>query len=298
VFGHPPLPLGYGARMHPLALSWMGRLAGRIPVRGVPRLLFTSYARASSLPAPTTTTSRHGDRFHVDFSSFLEWQLWAFGAYEPNVAELLSRLVRPGDIAVDVGANVGIHTVRLAKLVGATGHVFAVEPASDLADRLRTNLALNAATNVTVVQAAAGSGAEDFATLHRPPGDARNQARSSVVEKASLSGARQQVPVVRIDDLAASSANVKLIKIDVEGAELDVLEGAASTIATHRPSLVCEIAVENALAVTEFLHQFGYSLLEISVRRGTFLHRRGVMLREPGHRSRRSFDALAQPVST
>ena len=110
-------------------------LGQRVPLRGPARLLFSSYARAPHRPGKSVgkLATATGDVFDVDLSSFLEWQLWAFGSYEMHFAELLRRLAGPGDRCVDVGANVGVHTVRLAKLAGRDGEVIAIEPDPELA---------------------------------------------------------------------------------------------------------------------------------------------------------------------
>ena len=105
-------------------------LGKRVPLRGPARLLFSSYARTRYQPhrSVSRVITEVGDVFDADLSSTLEWQLWAFGRYEPHFAELFRLLVRPGDRCVDVGANVGVHTVRLAKLAGQDGEVIAIEP--------------------------------------------------------------------------------------------------------------------------------------------------------------------------
>ena len=108
--------------MPSLAMSPLAPVLGqRIPLRGPARLLFSSYSRTRHRPGKSVEKLKTvtGDVFDVDLSSFLEWQLWAFGGYERHFAPLFSRLVGPGDQCIDVGANVGVHTVRLAKLAGA-----------------------------------------------------------------------------------------------------------------------------------------------------------------------------------
>ena len=109
-------------------------LGQRVPLRGPARMLFSSYARTRYQPQKSVTrvTTAAGDIFDADLSSTLEWQLWAFGGYEKHFAELFGYLVRPGDRCVDVGANVGVHTVRLARLVGGDGEVIAIEPDPDV----------------------------------------------------------------------------------------------------------------------------------------------------------------------
>src|ERR1700761_3179844 len=121
-----------------LAKSPLAPILGqRIPLRGPARLLFSSYARTRYQPEQSVTrvTTQDGDIFEADLSSTLEWQLWAFGGYEPHFAELFGHLVRPGDRCVDVGANVGVHTVRLARLAGRDGEVIAIEADPDAVRR-------------------------------------------------------------------------------------------------------------------------------------------------------------------
>jgi hypothetical protein len=115
-------------------------LGQRVPMRGPARMLFSSYARTRYRPQECVTrvTTVAGDTFDADLSSALEWQLWAFGGYRKHVAELFGYPVRPGDRCVDVGANIGVHTVRLARLVGDDGEVMAITGRARLAlDRVQ-----------------------------------------------------------------------------------------------------------------------------------------------------------------
>src|SRR6266702_4368271 len=144
--------------MPSLAKSPLAPILGqRVPLRGPARMLFRSYARTCYQPGMCVErlTTKSGDLFDADLSSFLEWQLWAFGGYEQHFAELFSCLVSPGDRCVDVGANIGVHTVRLAKLAGTGGSVIAIEPDPDVAERARRNIALNGLGNTRVLDAAA-----------------------------------------------------------------------------------------------------------------------------------------------
>jgi FkbM family methyltransferase len=243
-------------------------LGQRIPLRGPARLLFSSYARTRYQPEESVTrvTTQAGDIFDADLSSTLEWQLWAFGRYEEHLAELFGHLVRPGDRCVDVGANVGVHTVRLARLAGRDGEVIAIEPDPDVAQRARRNIALNGLSNVRVSNAAASELAGEM-RLYRPGPQDTNRARASLMHHPYLTGPTTTVPVVTIDDVCAG-APVALIKIDVEGHEAAVVRGAADTIARYAPSIVFEYAPElldDVVAQTPFcwLAERGYLLLRV-----------------------------------
>ena len=131
-------------------------LGQRVPLRGTARLL-SSYARTRYQPQKSVirVTTAVGDTFDADLSSSLEWHLWAFGGFETHFAELFSHLVGPGERCVDVGANVGVHTVRLGQLVGRDGEVIAIEPDPDVVLRTERNITLNGLANVRVINAAA-----------------------------------------------------------------------------------------------------------------------------------------------
>jgi FkbM family methyltransferase len=243
-------------------------LGQRVPLRGPARMLFNSYARTCYQPQESVTrvTSAAGDIFDADLSSTLEWQIWAFGGYEKHFAELFSYLVRPGDRCVDVGANVGVHTVRLARLVGQNGEVFAIEPDPDVVQRTHRNIALNGLANVRIINAAASERVGEM-RLYRPSPQDTNRARASLMHHPYLTGVTTTVPVVTVDDICAGEP-VALIKIDVEGHEASVVRGAAGTIARHAPAIVFEYApqlLDNIVEQTPFgwLAERGYEIFRI-----------------------------------
>jgi len=261
--------------MPSLAKSPLAPVLGqRVPLRGPARLLYRSYARTRYEPHKSVVrvTTSAGDVFDADLSSNLEWQLWTFGSYEAHFAELFSYLLKPGDRCVDVGANVGVHTVRMGRLVGRDGAVIAIEPDPDVVRRTERNIALNDLGNVRVVNAAASERPGEM-PLYRPGPSDTNRARASLHHHSYLTGSATTVPVVTVDDMCRGAA-VALIKIDVEGHEAAVVRGAAGTIAAHAPSVIFEYAPElldDRAAQTPFgwLAERGYLLYRIrSARHG------------------------------
>jgi FkbM family methyltransferase len=252
-----------------LAKSPLAPVLGQhVPLRGPARVLFSSYARTSYRPQECVTrvTTAVGDVFDADLSSILEWHLWAFGSYERHFAELFSYLVSPGDRCVDVGANVGVHTVRLARLVGTDGEVIAIEPDPDVVQRTHRNIALNGLDNVRIIGAAASERAGET-RLYRPSPRDTNRARASLMHHTYLTGATTTVPVVSVDDVCAGEP-VALIKIDVEGHEAAVVRGAIDTIARHAPAVVFEYAPELLDDVVEqtpfgWLSELGYEIFRV-----------------------------------
>ena len=254
--------------MHNLASGPIAPILGqRIPLRGPARILYRSYAKTRCNPGDSARqlTTKAGDSFAVDLSSFLEWQLWAFGSYEEHFADLFRYLVRPADRCIDVGANIGIHTVRLAKLVGVRGKVIALEPDSELSRRAANNIHLNNLANVCLIQAAASGTGGDTVSLYRPEARDPNKGRASLVPHRYLTGATAQVPTVAIDDI--NEDPVALIKIDVEGYEATVVSGASRTIDAYSPALILEYDPEliptQPGSLVELLRERGYDLFRI-----------------------------------
>src|SRR5258708_33505318 len=135
---------------------------------------------------------------------------------------------------VEVGANVGMLTVPLARLAGPGGKVIAFEPQRIVYQMLCGNVALNALSNVIAHNSAAGRAAGSITV---PPVDYGNMGNFGGV---SLGGSAEgeTVALVTIDQLGLAKCD--FMKIDVEGMELDVLEGAATTLQQFRPRLYVE----------------------------------------------------------
>ena len=137
------------------------------------------------------------------------------GNYEADHAVTLPRLIKPGTIAYDVGANVGFYTLALSRLVGESGHVFAFEPAARSVYFLRRHLELNNLRNVTVVQVAIA----DRAGLVSFDGWRVGTEKSYVV------------PTMSLDEfIAAGHPLPSFVKMDIEGAEKLALEGAKTLL--------------------------------------------------------------------
>ena len=153
----------------------------------------------------------------------------------------LDRLIGPGDVFIDVGANIGIYTLRAAPLVGPSGLVLAVEPGRLSADRLAANVALNPAFGpIRLVRKAVSDRVGRATFYHVDVGD--DPQTFSLLTDGSHHGT-EEVEVTTIDRLMADQAPGRLdcLKIDVEGVEAQVIAGAAETIARHRPIILFEV---------------------------------------------------------
>ena len=153
-----------------------------------------------------------------------------------RIHRLIDALARPGATVVDVGANIGYNTVYAARAVGPAGRVVAIEPTADNLAVLERNVAAAGVTNVRIARAAAGRSAGTSRLYVR--GD--TSAVNSLYPDSCYAKVTDivDVPVARLDDLVDGDAD--LVKIDVEGAELDVLEGMPRLLRNPRAALIVE----------------------------------------------------------
>jgi len=181
--------------------------------------------------APAVDIAPEGLRMQLDAQEWLQIGLLAGEEQEPRTIALQKRLLRPGDTAIDVGAHVGFHALVAARCVGPTGQVLALDPQPYNADRILTNSALNGVDNILVVVAAAGASAGTIELHNQKPSD-KARLTALGVGVGDLP-ARFEVPLVALDALCARRgiAAIRLLKIDVEGYEAEVLAGAARILA-------------------------------------------------------------------
>jgi FkbM family methyltransferase len=160
----------------------------------------------------------------------LRWYL--YDRYEAVTVDWLARSVRDGWRTIDVGANIGYLSLHLSRLVGPHGQVIACEPIAETADLLERNIRQNDATNVTVVRSAIGAVSTRRVMHLTAAGDLDSfygSAFGATVED-------RIVDVTTVDEVTDGHAD--FVKIDVEGAELDVLDGMEATIPTARALVV------------------------------------------------------------
>jgi FkbM family methyltransferase len=203
---------------------------------------------------------------------FQWWNVVNYGGYE--VVLLMERLLAPGDVYVDVGANLGYMALNAARIVGDAGLVVAVEPEPRVGAKLEMNVQLNRAANVRIVReavaSAAGSATFRIATeegLSRL--ENRRQSDHGMVPLETIT-----VPVTTLPDVVqrhAPGRAVTLVKIDVEGHELAVLEASGPMLSAGITWFVAEInpgaLTENGASlrrIGELLRAYGYAVYWIS----------------------------------
>jgi FkbM family methyltransferase len=180
------------------------------------------------------------------------------GVVEPAVQEALRRHVERGATVFDLGANVGFFSILSARLVGPEGRVEAFEPVPASAAAVRAHAALNGLSNVHVHEAAV-SDRRGSTRLWL----ARERSQAHLADRGVRQDADQAitVPLIALDDeIEAGRLPVpSVLKIDVEGSEIAVLEGLRRTLATHDLVVICELHETNA-EVLELVTESGYQV--------------------------------------
>lgn len=183
---------------------------------------------------------------------------------EASIHREFRTYLQPGDVAIDIGANFGLHTIYAAHLVGKQGLIYAFEPVPENLRLLKHNLYLNNLVERVHVEPVAVSNSSNPTLEMALPGE--GLAVTATLHKKSPNNNSIEVRNVRLDDFQlADSRPIKLIKIDVEGAEMEVLRGAENFLQKHRPVLLIEVHAyalpdfgTSSAEFTAFLDRFGY----------------------------------------
>jgi FkbM family methyltransferase len=160
------------------------------------------------------------------------------GQAEESVQKLLAERLRPGMVFYDLGANIGLFSLLAARVVGPEGQVVSFEPDAAVASRLRRNVAKNGFANITIVEAGVWSSSGMVSFISAAPDSPDRGTGRFVAGEAHSATA---VECVALDDFVADHPGPDAIKCDVEGAELEVLCGAATLICSRRPWILAEM---------------------------------------------------------
>ncbi len=196
---------------------------------------------------------RHGMMLYNLNDICLGTMLEKYGEFSEGETDIFRQLLQPGTTAVEVGANIGAHTISIAQFVGPQGRVLAFEPQRSIFQLLCANLALNGIEQVEAHWAAAGS---TLGTIAVPRLDSRARQNFGALE---IGGPQpgDQVRLVTLDSFELPACH--LIKIDVEGMEAEVIRGASETIRRHKPVIYVENdREEKSPAMIELLHELDY----------------------------------------
>lgn len=188
-------------------------------------------------PGVAIRRGRHGFFMYPRNDRYVGRCLELYGEYSEGEVAMFRQIVPAGGLVVEAGANIGALTVPLAAMVGPSGQVIAFEPQKTVFNILCGTLALNSLSNVTPIRAALGASQGSISVPVLTYGEAENYGGISL--GASIPGhASESVPVHRLDDIPLPQLHV--LKIDVEGSEVQVIEGASAHIDRFRPAIFLE----------------------------------------------------------
>ena len=198
---------------------------------------------------------RHGLTLYNKHDKYIGRSLELYGEFSQLEVELFGQVIRPGWHVVEAGANIGVHTVPLARLVGDSGQVHAFEPQRVVFQTLCANVALAGLTNVRCHHAAVGELAGEIVI---PAIDYRQENNFGGLGLGEFKQG-EKVPLITIDSLKLTACH--FLKADVEGMELAVLRGARATIEKFRPILYVENDRQDKSApLIQQIRELGYKL--------------------------------------
>lgn len=196
---------------------------------------------------------RHGKMLYNQNDQYVGRSFDEYGEFSEGEVDLFRKIVRAGDVVIDVGANIGAHTIFFANATAPGGAVIAFEPQRMVYQTLCANIALNSLMNVFAERMAVGDTPGSLLVPDLDPRVPLNFGGLSI--EGNTSGV--PVPVVTLD--ATPLRGVRLIKVDVEGMEAAVLRGARQTIARLKPILFVENdRDEKSHELIAVVHELGY----------------------------------------
>jgi FkbM family methyltransferase len=223
---------------------------------------------------PEAEFVRDGIRWRLDLREGIDFSIYLLGSFEPATVKAYRNIVKHGQLVLDIGANVGAHTLPLAKLVGKDGRVIAFEPTAFAARKLAANVALNPelAARIALQQVMLVA---DVANSLQPAlfsswplvdaGAVHEKHKGWLMDTA---GARAATLDQMVRELGL--AKVDFAKLDVDGHELAVLRGGRETLARFKPMIAMELApyihAEHGYSFEELvllLTRAGYSFLDL-----------------------------------
>jgi FkbM family methyltransferase len=256
------------------------------PIRATVRKLLRAWSRSGRAsgylsqslerwgPGPAgelvRTTLPNGCSMICDLSDYVQQQIYFLGVYEPQLSHAFVRVLRPGMVVVDAGANVGQHTLLASTAVGEGGSVHSFEPVPQIFENLSRHVAMNGLRNVHLNRAALWSDETELA-LGLPAGHDGNKGAYSVRAAARESTA-VIAPAIRLDTYVAAQklTCVDAVKMDVEGAEPFAIRGARETLREFSPLIFVEVYREGLIgmgsspqALWDELGPLGYRAWEV-----------------------------------
>lgn len=212
-----------------------------------------------------------GSKMYLDtFDEGICRDLIIDGIREASQVETVVRELKEGDIVVDIGANIGYYALLEAKLIGDKGKVYAIEPVPENIDLLKKNIALNKLSNIEVHQLAIGDkngSAPMYTSVRRNLGTLRevSQSRKDTLVKGTVN-----VEVVTLDHFINNKPNPRIIRMDVEGYEYQVIKGMSGLLRMRLPLTIFiefhfpTLKKEESVEILGTLHDSGFEIVDVT----------------------------------
>jgi FkbM family methyltransferase len=225
-------------------IAWGCKLVLKIPL--LRKYYFTLHKRIFkplNLFKGVTSLCRfdHSLRIKADLDDWIQQNIFFTGTYDPSSIAYIKNLLNEGDTFIDIGANVGCFTLVASRTVGESGRVIAFEPVEMVFKKLEYNVKLNGQENVILVKKAIYS---ENTSLPFHIASQENLGMSSMHRHDTESGKIEIMVATTLDTYLQTQEvpRIKLIKIDIEGAEIFALEGMENTLSRFRPVCMVEVS--------------------------------------------------------
>lgn len=193
-----------------------------------------------------TVVSRGGATFQLDLAQGIDFAIYLGDIFERNTKKALRELVAAGAVVLDIGANIGAHTLQLAKLVGPAGRVLAFEPTDFAFRKLQRNIELNPSLAERITPYNCFLAAQDGAPLPDSIYSSWPLVPESELHAKHLGRAMptKSASARSVDSILAETGDplIQLVKLDVDGFECEILRGAAKLLSVQKPVFVMELA--------------------------------------------------------
>lgn len=204
----------------------------------------------------------------INTKDVIGWKIFFFGEYESGTNRTLEKYIKQGDVVIEAGANFGSETLLLSRLAGKNGHIYAFEPNPYIFEQLKINISSNELVNVS---------SYDYAL-----GESNNMIHFNIYPKGfcnpGMSSKYMETPITRkidvnqktIDTFVKEQDITKLnfLKMDIQGAEMDVIEGGTETINKFKPIIFTEVdeIYNDKKYMFQKFKSFGYTVYFIEER--------------------------------
>lgn len=246
------------------------RLSAKLMAPRKPHWLLRQMAADLNYRIAVDTRLGNGMKIRVVWTDVIGYSIAVDGYYDLPTVRTIQELLKPGMTFVDVGAHVGQYSLLGSGLVGLEGTVHSFEPEPETFDLLQHNVLINGLHNVHPIRCALGESLKEVELYVARPD---NIGQTSLRQPNNFSGVKVRVQCQTLDSYAGEHGidRINLIKIDVEGAELDVLMGARGVLSRNpKPHIIVEFWEEflqeygvSCAQLAEFLRGSGYSLFWI-----------------------------------